>query len=214
MAKPGIQLIRQKTDLEEIDYSYVIDCLKEHSTPRAKVTRMLKARELIRVKKGLYVFGESYRRRMYSLEILANKVYGPSYISLEYALSFYGMIPEYVSEVTSVTSKRKRAYVTPVGRFSYTPLPLALYAIGYTLALISDDREALIASPEKALADLLYVRKIKISTEAELEQLLFEDLRLDSSQILDLDIKMLTEILDVGGNPILFLLITYIRSRK
>lgn len=214
MTKPGIQLIRQKTDLEEIDYSYVIDCLEEHRAARAKITRMLKAGELIRVKKGLYVFGESYRRRMYSLEILANKIYGPSYVSLEYALSFYGMIPEYVSEVTSITSKRKRAYATPVGRFSYTPLPLALYAIGYTLALISDDREALIASPEKALADLLYVRKIKISNEVELEQLLFEDLRLDSSQVLDLDVKMLTEILDVGGNPVLFLLINYIRSRK
>lgn len=214
MTKSGIQLIRQKTDLEEIDYSYVIDCLEDHKAPRAKVTRMLKAGELIRVKKGLYVFGESYRHRMYSLEILANKIYGPSYISLEYALSFYGMIPEYVSEVTSITSKRKRAYATPVGRFSYTPLPLALYAIGYTLALISDDREALIACPEKALADLLYVRKIKISTEIELEQLLFEDLRLDSSQVLDLDVKMLTEILDVGVNPVLFLLINYIRSRK
>ena len=214
MTKTGIEQIRQGTDLEEIDYSYVIDCLKEYGSPRAKITRLLKVGDLIRVKKGLYVFGKRYRRRMYSLEILANKIYGPSYISLEYALSYYGMIPEYVVEVTSMTYKRKRAYVTPVGRFSYTPLPSNLYTIGFTLVPLTNDSSALIATPEKALADLLYIRKPEIQTVSELKELLFEDLRLDESKILSLNIQMLKSIKNQGGSPLLPLLITYLRSQK
>ncbi len=211
MAKTGIELIRARTDLEEIDYSYVIDCLKDYRAPRAKITQLLKGGDLIRVKKGLYVFGEKWRHRMYSLEILANKIYGPSYISLEYALAYYGMIPEHVVEVTSVTSKRKRFYNTPVGRFSYTPIPLALYGVGFTFL---EEQTALIATPEKALADLFYTKKIQLKTEEELKALLFEDLRLEESAVLKLNIEALVDIKEKGGSPLLSLLIHYLRSQK
>jgi len=71
--------------------------------PRDKISDLLKKGTIIRVKKGLYVFGEDNRKKPYSKEILANLIYGPSYISLDYALQYHGLIPERVEAVTSVT---------------------------------------------------------------------------------------------------------------
>ena len=145
-------LIRQLQNLspgEEIDYTFVMDCLKGYSSPRAKLTSLLKNKDLIRVKKGLYVFGSDYRRQPYSLEIMANKIYGPSYVSLEYALAYYGLIPEYVTEITSVTIKRSRSFSTPIGRFSYFHLPCQLYCVGFNLISVRDHATALLATPKK-----------------------------------------------------------------
>jgi hypothetical protein len=61
---------------------------------------------------------------------IANPLYGPSYISLEYALSYYGLIPERVESITSVTTKRSKKFITPLGSFSYEHIPLKAYPIG------------------------------------------------------------------------------------
>lgn len=206
--------LRGKLQGESLDYIFLMDCLKNYKSPRSKITHLLRSGELIRVKKGLYVFGTSYRRSLLSLEILANKIYGPSYVSLEYALAFYGLIPEYVVEVTSVTTKRRKKYETPLGRFSYEPLPTSLFSTGFTLLQVSDQELALIATPEKALADLFYMRRFKIETIPDLEALLFEDLRLDEAGIRKFHIGVLSDILKAGGSPILGLLINWLRSRK
>ena len=83
--------LRNKCAGEEIDYTFIMDCLKDYSSPRAKLTALLKKGDLIRVKKGLYIFGSDYRKGPYSPEIMANKIYGPSYVSQEYALAYYGL---------------------------------------------------------------------------------------------------------------------------
>ncbi|MDQ2993682.1 MAG: hypothetical protein M3R00_01875 [Pseudomonadota bacterium] len=75
MATP-IQLVRSTAITEEIDYNLLMGCLKEFSAPRDVITRMLQTGELIRVKKGIYVFGKDYAKRPYSLEVLANMIYG------------------------------------------------------------------------------------------------------------------------------------------
>src|SRR6202008_2894394 len=116
-----------KSQSEEIDYTFVMDCLKDYKSPRAKLTGLLQKGDLIRVKKGIYLFGPEYRKGPYSPEVLANKIYGPSYVSREYALAYYGLIPEYVVEVTSISTKRARNFDTPMGRFSYARLPSKLY---------------------------------------------------------------------------------------
>ena len=74
---------------------------------------------IIRVKKGLYIFGEDYRRSPIHRALLANLLFGPSYVSGEYALSHYSFIPEKVTTVTSMTVKRKKIFNTPAGVFSY-----------------------------------------------------------------------------------------------
>src|SRR5205085_9208942 len=100
---------------EEIDYQFLLSLLLEYARPREKISAWLKSGELIRVKKGLYIFGPQVAQGPYSPEVLANLIYGPSAISLNYALSFYGLIPERVTTITSITNKRNKQFSTAVG---------------------------------------------------------------------------------------------------
>lgn len=209
-----MNIVRDGAEGESFDYSFLMNCLSQYKSPRSKITHLLRSGELIRVRKGLYIFGPKLRRSMVNLEVLANQIYGPSYVSCEYALAFYGLIPEHVVEVTSVTTKRQKKYETPIGRFSYAPLPTRLFSTGFTLFQMDDRTSALIATPEKALADLLYIRKIKIKSPSDLEDLLFEDLRLDPTGVKKFHIGTLSEILKAGGSPVLSLIINWLRSNK
>src|SRR5436190_9717139 len=96
-----INLLRKLAEKEIIDYTFLISVLSNYASPRDKITAWLKSGDLIRVKKGLYVFGKDVALTPFSHEVLANLIYGPSAISLSYALAFYGLIPERVTTVTS-----------------------------------------------------------------------------------------------------------------
>jgi predicted transcriptional regulator of viral defense system len=115
------------------------------------------------VKKGLFL---KLRNNLYLLKdsrpshyFIANKLYEPSYVSLETALSRYGIIPETVYAITSITTKGTREYDTPIGSFMYQRVKKQAYT-GYGLKEI-DGRKAFIAEPEKALADHLYFVDLK-----------------------------------------------------
>ena len=112
-----IEILRKLANREEIDYLFLVSALKHYARPREKISQWLKSGDLIRVKKGLYIFAGEAKESLYSLEVLANLIYGPSAISLSYALAFYGMIPERVSTITSITPKRCKKFGTPVGLF-------------------------------------------------------------------------------------------------
>jgi hypothetical protein len=206
--------LRSKSQGEEIDYTFVMDCLKDYKSPRAKLTTLLQKGDLIRVKKGLYLFGSDYRKGPYSQEIMANKIYGPSYVSREYALAYYGLIPEYVAEVTSVSTKRSRSFDTQIGRFSYAHLPPKLYQLNFNLIAVRNNETALVATAEKALADLLYLRDDHPETMNELVELLFDDLRLDDALVSRMRIGMFTEIMKAGGSPTLKLIIEWLKAQK
>ncbi len=190
-----IETIRKKIPQEEFDYQTLLDCLKDYARPRDKISGLLKKGIIIRVKKGLYIFGDDYRRSPYSQEILANLIYGPSYISLDYALQHYGLIPERVEAVTSVTTGRSRRFSTPVGLFTYRMIPLKGFRIGMDRVKIGDGRAFLIATPEKALADKLYDgRGTGIQTQKELNNYLENNLRIDSANLLELNPAVLDAI--------------------
>lgn len=76
---------------EEFDYQTLLDSLYGYAQSRMKISAMLAKGDIIRVKKGLYILGESLRRRPFCLELLANLIYGPSHVSLEYALHYHGL---------------------------------------------------------------------------------------------------------------------------
>lgn len=173
-----IDIIRKKVIADEIDYGFLMSCLSDYKNPRDKITQLLKSKILIRVKKGLYVFGPDYARGPYSREVLANLIYGPSYISLDYALSFYGMIPERIEVVTSVTDKRKKFFTTPVGNFSYAYLNPTRYHLGFTQIALDDVHNILIATREKALADKIHFAK-DINTVTDVIEFLTDDLRIE-----------------------------------
>ena len=191
---PAMMVLRSRAPSEELDYGFVMDCLKDYRFSRAKLTHLLKSKALIRVKKGLYVFGPPFNRYPYSLETLANIAYGPSYVSLEWALQTYGMIPERVEEVTSVTFKRKQIFHTPIGRFSYAHRPLLAYPAGIIQRQAAEYQNYLIATPEKALIDLLVVRRGMVSKASELEEILFEDFRMEEDDLRRLDLEQMRRI--------------------
>ena len=178
-----LETIRKLAGREEIDYQFLLSTLSEYAHPRDKISEWLKSSDLIRVKKGLYVFGKQIAQSPFSLEILANLIFGPSAISLRYALSFYGLIPERVTTVTSITNKRNKIFSTPVGEFTYQYLNPLKYPIEIELAENVNKNYFLIASPEKALCDHIHLtdKYIQLSSLDDIEHYLFHDLRIDES---------------------------------
>jgi hypothetical protein len=211
-----IETLRKHAGREEIDYQFLLSELKSYANPRRKISTWLKTRGLIRVKKGLYIFGEAHALRPYSKEVLANLIYGPSAISLTYALSFYGLIPERVETVTSITNNRNKFFTTGVGNFQYYYLHSQKYAVGIVLSAVNEHQAILIASPEKALCDQIYLidKDISFSNTSDLEKYLLHDLRIDKNLLLKFRLSNLQEICRVYGDYRLFLLYNYIKDQK
>lgn len=180
--------IHRRIQREEFDYQTLLDALRDYASPRDKITELLRSGVIVRVKKGLYVLGDDYRTRPYSRELLANLVYGPSYLSLDSALQHYGMIPERVEALTSVTTGRSRRFETPVGLFLYRQIPSAAFRIGMARVEAGPDKSFLIATAEKALADKVRDdRGNGIKTAAEMRTYLLDSLRVDSETLAKLN---------------------------
>ncbi|MCF7814761.1 MAG: hypothetical protein K9N40_09805 [Candidatus Cloacimonetes bacterium] len=122
---------------------------------RKNLTRWLKKGYILRLKQAYYTFSEYLSKPDFEL-YFANKMYSPSYISLQSALAFYGMIPESVVQITSVSSRKTSSFINQMGEFSYKTIK-ADFFFGYKLKSISDDKTVKIATPEKALLDLFYL---------------------------------------------------------
>jgi predicted transcriptional regulator of viral defense system len=182
------ETIRKSIPQEEFDYQTLLVALRDYARPRDKISDLISKGIIIRVKKGLYIFGDGARRRLYSTEILANLIYGPSYISSDYALQHYGLIPERVEGVTSVTTGRSHRFLTPVGLFIYRTIPVRAFQIGMDRIEIGDGRAFLIATPEKALADRIYEdRGTGIHTQKELVDYLERNLRVDLAAVREMN---------------------------
>jgi len=180
--------LRHAIPFEEFDYQSLLESLRGYAHPRKKITSLLRKGEIIRVKKGLYLFGEGLRRSPYCRELLANLIYGPSCISLEYALHYHGLTPERVETITSVCCGRSRSFTTPVGSFSYRMIPLAVFSIGIDRIELTDGRSFLMAIAEKALADrIMMERGSGITTQKTLLTYLNDNLRIDSEALRVLD---------------------------
>jgi hypothetical protein len=190
----GLAVLLERAPGEILDYGFVMESLSNYKNPRVKLNYLLKIKALVRIKKGIYVFGEKFARQPYSSEILANMIYGPSYISLEWACQYYRLIPEKVTTVTSVTTKRSKQFQTPIGLFTYDHLPLQVFPVGVTFVKFSETQQALIATKEKALSDLLVLRRGSFSSKKHFEETLFEDLRIEEEDLESLSLEILNEI--------------------
>ena len=178
-----IEHIRQSIGQEVFDYTQLMHTLSNYNKPRDVVTSLLKKNQILRVRKGLYVFNQNWQRKRVSREMLANLIYGPSMISLDYALSWYGLIPEKVTTITSVTPGRSRKYNTPLGAFTYKHIDESKYSFGASLQK-SDAGNWLITEPLKALADKVWTdKRFHPSSLASFKIYLFDDLRIDESSL-------------------------------
>lgn len=209
----NIYEIKKLSPFEEVGYLQLMQTLKNYAEPRNKIQSFLKKKELIRVKKGLYVFGQKAALKPYSLKHLANLIYGPSVISLEYALSFYNMIPERVEEITNITIRRNKLFETPVGRFSYCYLSPRKYVCGVT-QILDEGRNILIATKEKALCDYLTLKTVPLKNLKELKDHLFENLRIEKHIVDNLNIALLTKLVELYHNRNVALLLMYLERKN
>jgi hypothetical protein len=180
----------------------LLPLLAHYRRPNDKIAALLAAGDLVQLRRGLYLLGAARRGAVLSLPLVANVLFGPSYVSLDFALGWHALIPEGVVEVSSVTRRRSRHYATAVGRFSYTHLPPDLYGIGLRMEKNPDGSTFLIASPEKALCDkVLLTRNLQALSVAGMRAYLLEDLRLDSDAVSSFDISIFEQCLATGRKP-------------
>jgi hypothetical protein len=212
----NIEKLRKLAGREEIDYQFLLSALSDYTQPRNKITRWLQSGKLIRIKKGLYVFAKDEGLGIYCKELLANLIYGPSAISLRYALSFYGMIPERITTITSITNQRNKMFATPIGEFTYAYLHPSRFPISIDLVNPGEKNAFLIASKEKALCDHIHLtdRKIKLASIEDIGAYLFHDLRINENSLLTLRIKELTHIQGSYQDPRLDLLVKFTKKWK
>ena len=154
-----------------------------------KITGLVKAGKLARVVRGLYE--TDFHTPGY---LLATAIYGPSYLSFEYALAHHGLIPESVYQYTSATFNKRRTkqFETPFGVFNYRDIPEEVFPYGVQ-PLIENGYGYRMAMPEKAVCDELY-KLSPCANRAELEQLLFENLRIDRQAFLELDLAEMEQL--------------------
>lgn len=182
-----------------VTHGALLSILGEYRSPNDKIARMIDAGLLLPIRKGLYCVSPDLTGIPISLPLVANLLYGPSYVSMDFALSWYGLIPERVVELTSMTTKRGKRYDLPVGRFSYTHSPPVFYAVGIDRAESSDRTGYLIASPAKALCDkLIFTRKLNVQSRRALEELLFDDLRIDEDALSRFDREVIRACMTAG----------------
>lgn len=158
-----------------------------------KVQELEKSGEIIRLKRGLYVVNPDINGRAISTELIANHLYGPSYVSMLYALRYYGMIPESVYSVQSLTIKHSRTFETKYGQFKYIFCPAEYFSIGLTQASF-DNCTFVIATPEKALCDqMVYTPGLNLRYKRELLDYLEYDLRLDMDTFMKMNVSIIQQ---------------------
>jgi len=189
--------------------------VKSFSNVNAKISQMIKKEDIIKIKRGIYYFNPKYQTTPIDNISIANLLYSPSYLSYEYALSYYGLIPERVYEITSATTKAKKTYDTPIGRFTYTKVPLRAFYIGVDWLYDDTLGGRLLATKEKALCDKLKVEKnLGVMNQQKLWDFLLYDLRIESEDLLELDEVLIKEIAIAYKSRILKTLGATISKRK
>ncbi|NOY76206.1 MAG: hypothetical protein GXP32_10530 [Kiritimatiellaeota bacterium] len=164
---------------------------KSNNAHYGLLKRAVANKELLRIRRGLYCLAPRFQRHSLNLYSLAQRIYGPSYISLESALSYHGLIPEAVYTVTSVSKKKSREFATPVGNFSYSHIPLRVFYTCVDRISDSNKESFFMATPLKALTDYVYVNQKEWK---DLKPVL-ESLRVDQEELSKTNWKDLKKLL-------------------
>ncbi|MEI3455453.1 MAG: hypothetical protein V8R28_00560 [Bacteroides cellulosilyticus] len=170
----------------------------ELKSANKKVTWLEKQGVIIRLKRGLYVVNPEHSGKTLSSELIANHLYTPSYISMSTALRYYGLIPEAVYVHQSMTVKHSRSFQTPVGSYDYKYISREAFSIGVR-SMHKGDYAFLIASPEKALCDLIAnSSKANLRYMKDVEIYLEQDIRMDMDEFYKMDETIFKDYIKVG----------------
>ena len=150
--------------------------------------------QIVRLKRGLYILSEELTQQPIERFLVANHLYGPSYVSLHTALRHYGLVPEAVYSVQSVTTKAARSFETPIWSFFYTHAQPQWFPIGVCVHN-EPDLSYLIATPEKALMDVAqFTSGISMRYNKEVGEWLEEDLRFDMDYLSEINLDILKQL--------------------
>ena len=163
-------------------HNILVQELNNYASPKAKITNMIKNHEIIQIKKGLFFDPKD----TYSIFSLSALIYGPSYVSFQSAMSFYGLIPERTDAITcAVYNKTKnKKFETPAGNFFYYHIPDQVFPHDIIIQE-ENGQNYLIATPEKAVCDSIYQVK-KLENQSDIDSLL-QDWRFDLELLKSLD---------------------------
>ena len=163
-----------------------------------KIRLLERDKQVIRLKRGLYVCSPEVTSVALSTELIANHLYTPSYVSMSSALRYYGLIPEEVYVMQSMTLKHSRDFDTPVGRFEYTRISKDAFSVGVT-SIRKTEYAFVIATPEKALCDLIANSPgVNLRYPKEAAQYLEEDIRMELDDFRQMDPAILETYANVG----------------
>ena len=182
-----------------VDFGMLASLFPEYKCKYNKISALEKRGDLIRLKQGLYVPNSQVSGQRLSEVLVANQLYGPSYVSLQYALRYYGLIPEQVFTVTSMALKHSKIFYTTLGRFEYVHIDDEIFPIGIREAKTENGSSFLIATPEKALCDLISdISQLNLRYKKEILVWLEEDIRFDMDELFQFDTNILREYAKVG----------------
>ena len=178
----------------------------KYSNKNTKLSREVKNGKLFKIINGLYETDPNTPGYL-----LAGSIYGPSYISFEYALFYYGLIPERVTTITCATcdKKKKKQYITNFGTFTYRDIPVLAYPEEILLKE-ENNYSYQIATPEKALCDKLYTLP-PLNNYSNLENMLFNDLRIDEELFAKLNLDKIEKLSNLYHSTNVELLYKYMR---
>ncbi len=181
-----------------ITTSVIESLYPELKSPDKKVAWLEKNGYIIRLKRGLYVVNPEHSSKTLSSELIANHLYAPSYISMSTALRYYGLIPEEVYTHQSMTIKHSRSFQTPIGNYNYKYISRAAFSVGVR-SIHKEEYAFLIASPEKALCDLIAnSSKVNLRFLKDVENYLEHDIRMDMDEFYKFDSTIFEEYIKVG----------------
>ncbi len=207
------ELLKFKTHV--IDYASLKSILTNlgYSNVNNKIIN-LKQKGIIKdLKKGLYVHSSLLSKNLISKEIISNILLdNPSYISLDYALYYYGLIPETVYELTAVTAKRSRIYKTEIGVFSYKHIKKELFSVGLKIES-NQIGNFVIAGIEKAVCDKIYLSKdVQLMSISSMSEFLENDLRIELEYLSNLDLSIVSEYYELSKSRKIRILLNLLKG--
>ena len=206
-------------DLEQlgiipVDYSVLSSLFSDYRSPRNKIANLEKAGKIIRLKRGMYVVSPDVSKQLLSIELIANHMYGPSYVSLESALRYYGLIPEQVFTTRSITTNRSKKFENSIGNFEYITVNHSYYPLGVRQQTEENKYTFLIATPEKALCDMIIsTPQLQIQSEKALITYLEEDLRFDMSSLDEMDTDIIKGCIETGKKTMILKILLKLLER-
>lgn len=182
---------------QPITRQILMDLLRDYRRPYDKINELTRQDLLIQVKRGVFIPGSRLSVQAPEKLLLANHLWGPSYVSSDSALSYWGLIPERVYEIFSMTTNLAKTYKTPVGRFRYIRLPLPYYSFGIQRVELATKQMALIAGKEKSLCDKIVTTPgLKLRSVRQTREFLLEDLRISRESLRELNTQSINDYLD------------------